>query len=238
MGGADQDSPLSGSALSTIEASVTSVGLRVSALVGKSATTALIAHAFLSNTDRTLGYPARRRFTRSRVVGRQAGVAGAVATMGLLGARRTGPPALAMTPGAVLRFDMCTRTAAKVASNAAVGLLHPDRQLPTVATSSLLVMAAVGLASSLEHRPGASVLLAARTLGVVAGARVVRRVRGSRPALIPFSTGSSEMIFIGPVVDFTSLTVAREGVLGTIGCVVAGFVWHQGRSAVPKEAVA
>ncbi|MBM7771391.1 putative MFS family arabinose efflux permease [Actinokineospora baliensis] len=35
-----------------------------------------------------------------------------------------------------------------------------------------------------------------------------------------------------------SLTIALAGVVGTIGCAIAGFVWHQGRAAVPREAVA
>ncbi|MGQ0841567.1 MFS transporter [Actinokineospora sp.] len=35
-----------------------------------------------------------------------------------------------------------------------------------------------------------------------------------------------------------ALTIALAGVVGTIGCAVAGFIWHQGRSPVPKEALA
>ncbi len=127
-----------------------------------------------------------------------------------------------------------------------------DSQHALIAPLSLLCLGALVFFAVRPHPVLAAVLLAASGLGaayqILAKSAYVEllpdAVTGRATGMVRtgLRAGQGMSVLAGGLLTelfgSASLTIAFAGVVGTIGCAIAGFVWHHGRSTVPKEAVA
>ncbi|MCP2300972.1 MFS transporter [Actinokineospora globicatena] len=127
-----------------------------------------------------------------------------------------------------------------------------EEQHALIAPLAVVCLGALVFFAARPHPAVAALLLAVSGLGaayqILAKSAYVERlpdsVTGRATGLVRtgLRAGQGLSVLVGGLLTealgSASLTIASAGVVGTIGCAAAGFVWHQGRASVPREAVA
>ncbi|WP_197523128.1 MFS transporter [Actinokineospora pegani] len=121
-----------------------------------------------------------------------------------------------------------------------------------IAPLSIVCLGAMVFFATKPHPVFAALLLAVSGLGaayqILAKSAYVELVpdavtgRATGMVRTGLRAGQGLTVLVGGVLaevfGSAALAIALAGAVGTVGCAIAGFVWHQGRSEAPREALA